>query len=91
MKTVLPLLTEYLGSFLFTLVILSTYNILYIGISYLIISFLLDGISIGYTNPVISIVQYLYGKLSLNEMFSYIFVQIFAGITAFYSYKSLAY
>ena len=91
MKTVLPLLTEYLGTFLLTLVVLSTINILYIGIAYTIILFLLEGISIGYANPIISVVHYLYGKLSLNELGSYIFIQLIGGITSFYTFKRLTY
>ena len=87
MKTVLPLLTEYLGTFLLILSILSIPNPIVIGIIFIIIIFLTGAVSGPSLNPALSIVMYMSGKLGYEEMFAYIFIQVVAAISAFYVFK----
>ena len=89
MKTVLPLLAEYLGTFLLTLAYLSTTNLLIIGTIFITILFLIVPISGGCLNPVISFVMYLNGKIHLLEMLLYITIQLLAGTTSFYIHSML--
>lgn len=87
MKTVLPLLSEYLGTFLLILSILSLSNPILIGIIFIAIIFLTAATSGPSLNPALSIVMYMNGKLGIQEMFAYIFIQVVAAISAFYVFK----
>jgi glycerol uptake facilitator-like aquaporin len=84
MRTVLPLLAEYLGTFLLTLAYLSTSNILTIGVLFFIILFLILPISGACLNPAVSWVMYLKGNLGYIELLYYVVIQLLAGTTAFY-------
>ena len=90
MKTYLPLLAEYLGTFLLTFVILTTTNPLIIGTVFVVIILLIGGISGAYINPAISFVMYLQSKLSLLEFFYYISIQILAALTSYSVYNIVA-
>jgi glycerol uptake facilitator-like aquaporin len=87
MKTVLPLLSEYLGTFFLVLSVLSLSNPIFIGIIFTVIIFLTVAVSGASLNPAISIVMYMGGKLGYEEMFAYIFIQVVAAISAFYVFK----
>ena len=89
MKTVLPLLAEYIGTFIFTFSIIGTSNILFIGITLITVLFLTVPISGGCLNPAVSWVMYLNGKLGLYEALLYIVLQFLAAITSFYVFKIL--
>jgi len=86
-QTVLPLLAEYLGTFLLTLAVLSLSNPLFLGIIFAVILFLILPVSGGCINPAISFVMYLNGKLGLKECIYYILIQLFAAGTSFYVFK----
>lgn len=85
----IPLLAEYIGTFLLTLAYLSTTNLLIIGAIFLTILFLIIPISGGCLNPVITCVMYLNGKLGKMETLLYIIMQFLAGTTSFYLYNIL--
>lgn len=87
MKTVLPLLAEYLGTFLLTLSILSLTNPIFIGIIYIVIVFLTLPVSGACINPAINLAMYLNGKLGLKESVLYTLIQLFASFTSFYIFK----
>jgi len=89
MKTVLPLLAEYIGTFIFTFVMISTPNILFIGITLIAVLFLTMPISGGCINPAVSWVMYLRGNLGLYEALLYIVLQFLAAVTSFYVFKIL--
>ena len=89
MKTVLPLLGEYLGTFLLTLVFLSSTNPLFIGTIYAVILFLLFPISGGLLNPALSIAQYFNGKLGYRETILYIIIEIIASVSSYYTVAAL--
>ena len=87
MKTALPLLSEYFGTFLLTLSFLYLQHPILIGIMFSIILFLTKPLSEGSTNPAISLVLYMKGKLGLGEMFAYILIEVVAAVSAFYIFK----
>ena len=87
MKTTLPLISEYLGTFLLVLSMLSLNNVLFIGIVYTMIIFLTYNVSGAAINPVIALVYFIKGRLSNMELLQYIFVETVAGVTAFYTFN----
>jgi glycerol uptake facilitator-like aquaporin len=89
MKTVLPLLSEYFGTFLFVLSFLSLPNIIFVGIFYTFTLVLTKPVSGGLLNPALTIIMYLRNSISLQELFSYIAIQIFAAISAYYIFKTI--
>ena len=87
MKTVLPLLSEYFGTLLLTLSILTISNPLVIGLIFSAILYLTAGVSGGSMNPAISVVMFMKSKLGSQELLKYIFVEVVAAISAFYIFK----
>ena len=86
-KTVLPLLAEYLGTFLLTLAMLSLTNPIMLGLVYIVIVFLTLPVSGACVNPAITAAMYLKGKLGFNESILYVVIQLFAAVTSFYIFK----
>ena len=72
MKTVLPLLSEYLGTFLLVFVIMVTTNPFIIGLTVTVIVILISKYSGGMINPAVSYVMYLQSKISLKEFLYFI-------------------
>jgi len=89
MKSVLPLLAEYLGTFLLVLSVLSLSNPIFIGIIFTVILFLIIPVSGGAVNPAVSLVYYLNGKLGMKEALIYTVVQVIAAGSSYYVYASL--
>jgi glycerol uptake facilitator-like aquaporin len=87
MKSILPLISEYLGTFLLTLAVISTSNPLILGLVFAAIGFLIGGISGSNINPAISFAYYMQGRLDSHELFMYTAVQFIAAITAFSVFK----
>lgn len=90
MKTVLPLIGEYLGTFLVTFTFLASTNPLFIGLIYTIILFLIIPVSGAAVNPAVSFIFYLAGKLGWREALIYSAVQLVAAFTAYNVYAYLA-
>lgn len=81
-------LAEYLGTFFFILVILSSGgNPLIIGGALALTIFIIASISGGHVNPAVSIAMYLQGSMRPADLFSYVFAQLLGGMSAFYAYK----
>jgi aquaporin Z len=82
-------LAEYLGTFFFILVILSSGgNPLVIGGALALTIFIIASISGGHVNPAVSIAMYLQGSMRPADLFSYIFAQFLGGMSAYYAYKA---
>ena len=81
-------LAEYLGSFLFILVILmSGGSPLVIGGALAVLVMLIGSVSGAHVNPAVSVAQYLQGSLRPADLLSYVFVQLMGGVSAYYAFR----
>jgi aquaporin Z len=87
MMNVLPLIAEFLGTFLFTLSILVIGKPLFVGAIFTLIVWLLSKISGGHVNPAVSLAFFLKGSLSTNELVGYVGSQFLGAIASLYTYK----
>jgi aquaporin Z len=83
----LKYLIEFIGTFIFLSVILSSGHAIPIGIALAAVIYWGGSISGGNFNPAVSIMMYLNKKLSLEDMILYIVCQILGGVAAFFLYK----
>lgn len=86
----LPLLAEFLGTFLLVMAILSTANALVIGGTLGLIVLLLGGISGAHVNPAVSVAMLLKGTIGTMEFVTYTVAQCAGAAAAFYAYQVLA-
>ena len=91
MVSVLPLLSEFLGTFLLTLAIIASGGNPWVSGGALALVILLVGAMSGaYVNPAVSLAMYLKGALSSQELASYITVQLLGGAASLYAYNAFA-
>jgi aquaporin Z len=90
MKTVLPLLSEYLGTFLLVFVVMVTSNPFIIGLTVIVIEILISKYSGGMINPAVSYAMYLQSKISLKEFLSFISIQMIAALSSYGVYTIVA-
>ena len=81
------LLVEFLGTMLFLYVIISVGNPLAIGLALTLVIILGGKISGGHFNPAVSIMKYLNGNLSKNDLPLYILSQVLGGVMALQVFK----
>jgi aquaporin Z len=81
---------EYVGSFFFILAIFASGgNPLVIGAALALVIFLIAAVSGGHVNPAVSLAMYMNGALKPVDLFSYVFVQLLGGASAYYAYKMI--
>ena len=85
-----PLLGEFLGAFLFLLVILFTGNWAAIGAALAGLIFVLAPVSGGHVNPAVSLAMYVKGSLSGTEFLAYTVAQLMGAVAAVYTFRSVA-
>lgn len=91
MVSYLPLLGEFLGTFLLVLSILgSGGSALIIGATLGVVVFLIGGLSGGQVNPAVSVAMYLRGSLSAAELVGYAVVQILGATASYYAFQAFA-
>ena len=86
----LPLLAEFLGTFLLVITILANSNALVIGGTLGLLVLLLGGISGAHVNPAVSVAMLLKGAIGSMEFMAYVFAQCTGAAAAFYAYQVLA-
>ena len=86
----LPLVGEFLGTFLFAITCLISGNALLIGGVMALIVLLLGSVSGAHINPAVSIAMFLKGTIGSMELVSYSVVQCLGAAAAFYTYQVLA-
>ena len=88
MLTVLGLLSEFFGTFAFILSYLITGgHVLVVGLTFTLVKFLIQKISGGNLNPLVSLVLFFDSKLDFSTSMAFILMQFLGAIGAFYSYK----
>lgn len=87
----LAYLVEFLGTFLFLSVIVATGQPILIALALLVVIMLGAGISGGHFNPVISLIFYVKGALTPQDLAGYIVAQVLGGLGALSVYNALAF
>ena len=91
MLSALPLLAEFLGTFLLVLVIIASGGNPWISGGALALIILLVGAMSGaQVNPAVSLAMFLKGALTSQELAGYIVVQLLGGASALYAYNAFA-
>jgi aquaporin Z len=91
MLSALPLLAEFLGTFLLVLsVVASGGNAWIIGGTLILVILLIGSMSGAHVNPAISVAMFLKGALTNQELAAYIGVQVLGGAAALYAYNAFA-
>lgn len=91
MVSTLPLLAEFLGTFLLMLSILgSGGNAWVIGLTLAVIVLLIGGLSGAHVNPAVSLAMYLRGSLTSMEYTAYAVVQLLGATASLYAYQAFA-
>jgi glycerol uptake facilitator-like aquaporin len=91
MQLVWKFITEFLGTFLLVLAIIrSNTDPLIVGGTVAGVVWLGKDRSGAHINPAVSLIQYLGGKLSGNELAGYVASQIAGAITCLYMFKVFA-
>jgi aquaporin Z len=86
----LPLLSEFLGTFLLLMSILATGNALVIGGTLGLLVLLLGGVSGCHLNPAVSLAMLLKGSMGTMDFVTYTAVQLAGATAALYAYQVLA-
>jgi aquaporin Z len=80
----IDIITEFIGTFFFISVILSTNSPLYIGIALTTVIAFGGNNSGGHFNPAVSTVMLLKKTISLDTWMKYVLAQVLGGIVALY-------
>jgi glycerol uptake facilitator-like aquaporin len=82
-------LVEFLGTILFTYVVLATGNPLAIGTIYALILLLTLGMKTGYLNPAITIALASAGSITNTQIILFTISQVLGALVAIYLYRYL--
>ena len=84
----LKYLIEFIGTFIFLSVILTSGHAIPIGLALIVVIYWGGKISGGNFNPAVSIMMYLNKKLKLVDLLMYIIAQVLGGVVALVLYKN---
>lgn len=82
-------LAEFIGTFVFLFVILSTTEPFAIAMALMTAIYFGSKYSGGHFNPAVSVMMYLKGSIDNVNLTGYIAMQVLGGITAFYLHKAM--
>jgi glycerol uptake facilitator-like aquaporin len=84
-----PILVEFLGTFIFLSVIVATGNPWAIGATLAVLAFLAGSISGGHFNPAVTIMTLYNRGIAMDSAVGYIVAQVVAGLLAVTVYNKL--
>ena len=91
MVSALPLLAEFLGSFLLVLSVLASGgNAFVIGGTLALVILLIGKMSGAHVNPAISLAMFMKGSLSVEEFASFLVIQFVGATASLYAYNAFA-
>ena len=90
MLSALPLLAEFLGTFLLMLSILATNHAFIVGGVLGLIILLIGSLSGAHVNPAVSLAFFLKGSLSVPEFAGYVIVQLLGATASLYAFQAFA-
>jgi aquaporin Z len=83
-------LAEFLGTMLLlTCILASTNNSLIVGLALAVAIYFTASISGGHINPAVSLALYINKKLSLQDLLTYVTVQLAGGVSAVFLYNTV--
>ena len=82
-------LVEFIGTFIFLSVILTSGEAIPIGIALITAIYFGGKISGGNFNPAVSVMMHLKGSLNMTDMIAYIVAQVLGGVAALCLHKKL--
>lgn len=83
----LPLIYEFLGTFLLVLSIFVTGNPLIVGFVLALTIWISASVSGGLVNPAVSLAFYMKGALTLEEFIGFVIVQLLGGLAALSTFQ----
>ena len=86
---IIELFAEFIGTYIFLLIIIITENAILIGITAFLSIKIFGGISGGNLNPAVTIMLVLAKKQPVSQLVPYLMAQFLAAIAAFQTYKYL--
>ena len=86
----LNIVTEFIGTFIFLVVILTTGQAFPIGLALAVVIYFGGNISGGHFNPAVSTMMLVKGAIGIEKWIGYVIAQVLGGLLALMFYKATA-
>lgn len=86
----LNIVTEFIGTFIFLAVILTTGQAFPIGLALAVVIYFGGNISGGHFNPAVSTMMLIKGSIGIETWIGYVIAQVLGGILALFFFKATA-
>ena len=86
----LNIVTEFIGTFIFLVVILTTGQAFPIGLALAVVIYFGGNISGGHFNPAVSTMMLMKGAIGIETWIGYVIAQVLGGLLALFFFKATA-